>query len=150
MRKVTTGAVAALFLLAVTGCTAGGSTDGATRVGEQSVAEACDIAGGEAGNAEAALSEALDLIDAEDYSGASDVIRSTTDDLDDALTEVTNMRVRDELEDLTDDLKEVGLLIDQMQAAADDAPLLAEINDDLVDDTQDVRESADELTALCA
>ncbi|MCR2813946.1 hypothetical protein NQ166_10330 [Microbacterium sp. zg.Y1090] len=150
MRKTTTGALAALILLTVSGCAAGGSTDGATRLPDQSVPEACDIAVPAAEDADGALTEALSRIDDEDYAGASETIRSATDDLDASLATVTNERVRDELDDLTEDMKEVGLLIDQMQAAADDAPLLAEINDDLVDDTQDVRESADELAAVCS
>ncbi|MCR2800415.1 hypothetical protein QNO21_14900 [Microbacterium sp. zg-Y818] len=151
MRKITTGALAAIVLLGVSGCTAGGATGGATQATkEQSVAEACDIAQGEAQSAEDALTQALALIDDEDYAGASEAIRSATDDLDTSLAQVTNVRVRDELEDVYEDMREVGLLIDQLQAAADDAPLLAEVQSDLVDDSRDVQESVDELAALCS
>lgn len=151
MRKITTGALAAIVLLGVSGCAAGGATGGATPAAtEQSVAEACDIAQGEAQSAEDSLAEALALIDDEDYAGASESIRSATDDLDTSLAQVTNVRVRDELEDVYEDMREVGLLIDQLQAAADDAPLLAEVQSDLVDDSRDAQESVDELAALCS
>ena len=151
MRKVTTAALAAMILLAVSGCSVRGASDGGTTqpTTEQSVAEACDIAAGPAQNAADALSEALALVDDGDDTAASESIRSATDDLDASLAQVTNDRVRDELEDIDEDMREVGLLIDQLQAAADDAPLLAEVRSDLVDDSSDAQESIDELTALC-
>ncbi|MCR2793262.1 hypothetical protein NQ156_09345 [Microbacterium sp. zg.Y625] len=151
MRKVTTAALAAIILLTVSGCSVRGATDGGATQSttEQSVAEACDIAEGAAQDAEDALSEALALVDDEDYTAASESIQSATDDLQAARGQVTNVRVRDELEDIDEDMREVGLLIDQLQAAADDAPLLAEVQSDLVDDSRDAQESIDELTALC-
>lgn len=130
---------AALLLLPLAGCAAGG----------QSVADACAIAEEKVTAAQADLSESMSAAASGDVEAANTLMESFSAALDEAQAEITNEEVSPVIATLAEDFDTVSSAITEMAEAGDDIEALTAISEEMTEVGERMQTTGMELNELC-